>query len=405
MSTNEIAPAVDIKDYILVNKPSEYEKAASPYHVLLQTSSDFIVSRKKVKSERELVILISENLFYFREKGIVEEVTPGKLRTFLKDLRDDSIALDQVLWLPTLSLKYVERLINIITNDTHIAMCRANVLSDHGNLYWATGYWNKNPQLYTEVHSSIGNFGPCSHRALMATVFEIEKRYGIDMALHFVDAFKRTGIEQYTSAANKYSYIDEMNGFFKLLNEPYGLNPRCLINYVFTDAFSQGITRIDTEFWKTYHEYMDIQIKAFGEIRDKYPKYLMIAHNIMTTNVNLLEQVPSSEGFTELTAEVQGLAHNDKVYSVVIPSSAEQIVQDGISLGHCLGANTKLTASGGLNVLFLRNSNAKDVPLVTLRFDNNRIIGAEGLNRRELTGDERGFLEDWGKKKNVQIAA
>ena len=124
MKSKETKPAVgnvDIKDYILDTNPSEQVKVSkplSPYRVLLQTSSDFIIIRKKARSERELVVLISENLFYFREKGIVEEITRDKLQAFLKDLRGESIPLEQVLWLPRLSKNTAEELFSVITNPS-----------------------------------------------------------------------------------------------------------------------------------------------------------------------------------------------------------------------------------------------------------------------------------------------
>jgi len=53
----------------------------------------------------------------------------------------------------------------------------------------------------------------------------------------------------------------------------------------------------------------------------------------------------------------------------------------------------------------LRGRNEKDKPFVTLQFSRNRIIAAEGLHRRGLTDGERKFLEEWGNKNNIQIAA
>jgi len=237
----------------------------------------------------------------------------------------------------------------------------------------------------------------------MGTAFEIESRYGLAEALYFVEALKKTGIEQYSSATSKYLYND-LSGFFQLLDEPYNLDLHCLIDYTFVDTFSQGITRIDADFWQTYEKYLKMQIKSLGEVKDKYPRYLMTAHDVMALNLNLFECL-TDENFTELMAEVRDLAHEDKAYSIVVPVTARQIAEEGIALSHCIGSNAERIVSGDQHILFLRSSNAKEQPLVTLRLNNDRITGAEGLNRRGLTADERKFLERWGKAKDVRIAA
>jgi hypothetical protein len=107
----------------------------------------------------------------------------------------------------------------------------------------------------------------------------------------------------------------------------------------------------------------------------------------------------------EYMAGVCELAHESKEYSIIVPSTAQQIAEDGITLNHCMASNAEQIASGNLHILFLRSSNAKEQPLVTLRFNDNSITGAEGLYRRGLNAGERKFLESWGKEKNVQIAA
>jgi len=105
MSLQATAAAVNIRDYFLDNEPKTYSKASSSYEVVLQNNTDFIISRKTVKYVRELVILISQGLFYFKETkgGGVEQVTLSKLKAYFKDLKDGSITLNQVLWLPELS--------------------------------------------------------------------------------------------------------------------------------------------------------------------------------------------------------------------------------------------------------------------------------------------------------------
>ena len=398
--------AVDIKDYLLDKSPGDYVYPANPYQVLLQTESDFIISRKKGRIERELVILISEGLFYFKEKDKIEEVTHERLKVFLRDLRGTCITLDQVLWLPKLCKDGISRLMGIITNPTFIDMARANVLTEDAGIYqdWRTKYWEKNSKLYANVHAALTSIGSHHYHTCMNLAFEVHSRFGNNEALYLVEALRKSKFEQFTCEADRYSYTDKLNGFLQLLDEPYNLDLRRLIDYTFIDSYTQGITKINVEFWQAYAKYLTMQIQVFGKIRDKYPRYLMTAHDTTALNIRLLESILSEDDFAKLSAEVRNLSYEDDVHSIVIPATAQQIAEDGIILNHCMGANAELIASGKLHILFLRNSNEKEAPLVTLQYSNDKITGAVGLYRRGLTADERKFLEDWGQANDVQIA-
>ena len=269
-------------------------------------------------------------------------------------------------------------------------------------------YWHKNPELFKEVHAAADGMGPCNYKNCMEAAYEIESRFGYGEALYFVEVLKDSGFEKISfehKPEHLSHYPDGMNGFFQLLNGPYNLNFRGLLKYALVDAYAQSITEIEAYFWHLYESYLKMQVQLFGEIRDNYPRYLVVAHDVMMLNLNFLERSPSDEKFEELMTGVQCLAHEDDEYSIVVPLTARQIAEEGIALSHCMGSDSKRIASGDMQVLFLRGRNEKDKPLVTLQFSRNRIIGAEGLHRRGLTDGERKFLESWGDKNNIQITA
>jgi len=404
--TKEATAVIDINDYRLDKKPNEYVKAASPYKVIFQNSSDFIISRKKGRIDKELVVLISEGLFYFKDKDKIEEVTPEKLKTFLRDLRGLYITLDQVLWLPALSKDGISRLINVITNPTYIDMARSNVLTENTCQPWCAAYWDDYPEIFEEVHSAIHDINFYHYRTCMNAAYEIVGRFGYDAVMHFIEGLNKSNFTQISFASSRYfSSNERMDGFFQLLEAPYNLEICRLIDYTFIDSYAQGITNINEEFWQAYENYLNMQIQIFGEVRDKYPRYLITSHNVTALNMKLLENIPSDEDFEGLTAEVRGMAYEDKTYSIIIPATARQIAEEGIALNHCMGSNAESITSGDMQILFLRDSGAKDKSLVTLRYNNDMITGAEGMHRRGLTKNERKFLETWGKEMDVEIAA
>ena len=417
MSVQATAAGVNIKDYFLDSGPAAYAKASSSYEVVLQNNTDFIIARKTTTSARELVILISQGLFYFKEtrNGNVEEVTLGKLKSFFRELKDDSIKLDQVLWLPEIHKESIERLEMVISNDIFVDMCRHNVLAGikaPGNY---VKYWKQNQKLFMKLHSifpTITDHNSNKYHSSIPIIFEIDSRFGYNEAMFFAETLLTSGIDQYSSAKERrwdravggYRFDIETQGFLQLLDEPYSLNLRRLIEYVFYDAYSQGINRIDESFWRTYLDYLAMQIKVFGKIKPKYPKNLKTEHDIMALKVNMAEVAAKCGDFSARSAEVAELAYSGATYSIIVPDAPQQIADEGVNLSHCVGAYIDRIISGDCHILFLRKTRMPDQSLVTLQYCKGRVNQAEGNQRRRINDDERKFLKKWGQEKNIQIA-
>jgi len=399
MNPQETTPAVNIQDYLLDENPTAFTSATNPYELLHQDKTDFIISQKKAKSEKQLVVLMSQGLFYLKDgKGRIEEITVGKLKSFLRDLGDGSIILNQVHWLKALCRHNAERMHSIITSATYVAMCRANVVTDFNKLYSYSELWEKNPELFAEFYSHIADIPSLCPRDCIATGFEIEKRFGYDEAIYFVKMLGKSGITQYSSALNRYAY-NSLDGFFQLLEAPYSLSFCNLVEYIFIDVPAQGIAIIDELFWKMYANYLKMQTEIYGEIQDFYPAYLKTAHDVMALNAEFItENTESAEHSTEITE----LAHKGKVYSIIVPETSKQIAEEGINLSHCMGTNASKNDN---HVLFLRKSQSPEQSLVTLQLSEGLISQAAGQHRRRITDEERSFLEKWGKEKGIQIAA
>ena len=415
MNLQTTLSAVNIKDYFLDKDPKSYSKAVCSYEVLLQNNTDFIISRKTAKMDRQLVILVSQGMFYFKEgkSGRIEEVTLTKLKAYLKDLRDDSIALEQVLWLPVLGKDTVEHLEKIISSDVFVDMGRHNVLTEINDPGWYSEYWEQNKKLFIKLHSiypTITDKNTNKYRSSLPIIFELDKRYGYNEAIYFAELLLQSGIDRYTSSvARDWNYRNaeneniDLKGFLQLLAEPYSLNLRRLIEYIFFDAYSQGIVKIDEYFWKTYEDYLSMQIKIFGKIKEKYPKYLKTEHDVMALKVNMSEIVAKCENFADRSAEISDLAYSGKKYSIVIPDTPQQLADEGINLSHCVGSYADRIINGDCHILFLRKTHAPDQSLVTLQLCRNRINQAEGNHRRRINEEERKFLKIWGQEKQIQI--
>ena len=82
----------------------------------------------------------------------------------------------------------------------------------------------------------------------------------------------------------------------------------------------------------------------------------------------------------------------------------KELAEEGINLSHCVGQYIDRVAGGECHILFLRRRGAPDRSLVTLQLSGKQICQAQGFNRRPITDQERRFLVQWGREKDIQIA-
>ena len=134
--TNNSTAAVSLKDYI-IDLDGAKQKPSVAYEVVLENNTDFILRRQTQKVQKELVILVSQGLYYIRDckNGAIDPVTIGNLRSFLRDLKDSYIDLQQVNWLGTLFKESAEFIITVTGDAVLTDMCRHNVpMMSRGNM-------------------------------------------------------------------------------------------------------------------------------------------------------------------------------------------------------------------------------------------------------------------------------
>jgi len=404
---NTSTASVSIQDYIL-NLSAEKPVKVS-YQVVLENNTDFILSRKTLKTERELVILISQGLYYIRDKsnGSIETLSLGTLKSFFRDLKDD-ISLQSVHWMPVLTKDSAERIDSVISDEVFSDMCRHNVLRGITELGWYAPYWEQNTKLFiqlTEMFPTISD--GAKYRPAIPLIFELDKRYGYNEALYFASQLVKSGIKSF-SAQRNYGYHDnipqECSGFLQLMEPQYNLNLRRLIDYLLFDLYAQGITTIDRHIWIEYQDYLEMQIQFYGKIREKYPAHLRTEHDVMTLKSNENKVLQQSEEFANQSNRIADLAYTHEGYCIVIPEKPQDLVEEGIGLSHCVGSYADRVIQGECSILFLRKTVVPSEPLVTLQLSGQNLCQAQGKNRRPVTKEERRFLSRWCAAKGLNLS-
>ena len=401
-------PAVSLKDYI-INLDGAQRKPTVTYEVVLQNNTDFILRRQTQKMRRELVILVSQGLYYIRDckSGAIDPVTNANLRSFLRDLKDSFISLQQVTWLGAVFKESADFITTVIEDETLSDMCRHNVPISPEEPKKHVRYWEQNKRLFTRVAQLFPAQGTASgkYQNCIPVIFWIEEHYGANEAMYFAEQLVRSGVRDIRfDSSYQYNAGYEVSNFSKIMESEYNINLRRFIDYLCFDLYRQGYGEVNGQFFREYMDYLSMQKNFYGKVKEKYPEHFKTAHDVMSLKVNLASAAEQCQNFAEQAEQVKDLEYSAQGYSVVVPTEPRELADEGINLSHCVGDYIDRVASGECHILFLRRRSAPGQSLVTLQLCGQSICQAQGMNRRSITQEERKFLNHWGRAKQINIA-
>ena len=401
-------PAVSLKDYI-INLDGAQRKPTVTYEVVLQNNTDFILRRQTQKIRRELVILVSQGLYYIRDckSGAIDPVTNANLRSFLRDLKDSFISLQQVTWLGAVFKESADFITTVIEDETLSDMCRHNVPISPEEPKKHVRYWEQNKRLFTRVAQLFPAQGTASgkYQNCIPVIFWIEEHYGANEAMYFAEQLVRSGVRDIRfDSSYQYNAGYEVSNFSKIMESEYNINLRRFIDYLCFDLYRQGYGEVNGQFFREYMDYLSMQKNFYGKVKEKYPEHFKTAHDVMSLKVNLARAAEQCQNFAEQAEQVKDLEYSAQGYCVVVPTEPRELADEGINLSHCVGDYIDRVASGECHILFLRRRSAPGQSLVTLQLCGQSICQAQGMNRRSITQEERKFLNYWGRAKQINIA-
>lgn len=226
----------------------------------------------------------------------------------------------------------------------------------------------------------------------MSYIRELDKLYEgkPDKFREFFDFMRRVNI----------SDIPDL--FNMCVNHKYDLER--LEKYLTDDIYTyQGIDDPRVGF-QVLSDYITICDKMGAPV-DKYPKSLKLSHDIASKNLKIVISMREAEEFKETVSQKDYLKlkyKNDK-YEVIIPEKAEDVIEEGRKLHHCVGAYVSRVRRGETKICFMREAGKLDLPLITLEVRNGKLTQYRGSCNRGPDSNEMKFIKEYAKAKNLPI--
>lgn len=388
------------ENHVIRNKPNV------SYELILENNTDFVMKRKTSKTDSDLVVVVSKGLFYIKNnknediKKITKDNCDSVIKNFFKDYdqRDynGGIKFEKLSWIKVLTPR---KICEIIKDDKLQNLLRYGIEVENISSIYVEDIFNmlkENPKLVRYFVSAMGEdvkINSYNCRTLVG-VFKIYKEFGFNNARFLIDSMKEV---EFLGATY---YILDLNQIIK----DYNLNVTTAIEYVTHGFKRQGIYHPDSSDLRMYRDYLQMTNFVYGKVKEKYPKYLRTQHDMITYKYNMWVKYKKDLLIFESSKEHEELVYSNKNYSILIPKTAQEMLDEAIANNSCLASYVSKVVKKETSILFLRRKEDIDETFLTVEVKDNKIIQVEGYSNRYYFGkDVKEFIEKWAKEKNLEI--
>ena len=177
-----------------------------------------------------------------------------------------------------------------------------------------------------------------------------------------------------------------------------GYNGKRLMDYVFSDLDHQGLGQRVGRYMEEMtliRDYARMAHAVVGGDFDRYPRYLKTAHDIVSRNYRVNKSEVLSKRYAELCEDFKKFAWKGEKHSVVVPQTLDLVVKEGQALNHCVANYIEGLVAKEYAIVFLRDNEDLDKPLVTVQVKDGKVVQAKGVNNRPVTREEQEALDKY----------
>ena len=184
-----------------------------------------------------------------------------------------------------------------------------------------------------------------------------------------------------------------------------GYDSKRLMDYIFDDLDHQGLGQhINNQVngLDLLRDYVRMATDVVGRDFDRYPRYLKTAHDIVMRNYRVNKSQVLVKKYEGLYEGLKRLEYKGEKFSIVVPKALDLVVKEGQALNHCVANYIDGLVEGQYSIVFLRDNEDLDRPLVTVQVHGDRVSQARGVNNRAVTQEEQAFLDQFAQQISKQ---
>ncbi|WP_158297340.1 PcfJ domain-containing protein [Paenibacillus antibioticophila] len=152
--------------------------------------------------------------------------------------------------------------------------------------------------------------------------------------------------------------------------------------------------------WKDYMEQCKMLEFDLSRIEVVFPHDLHAAHENTTSQVKISLSDIEKRKIAARFKTLERRYHFEFKGFVLRPAkSANEIIEEGKKLHHCVGGYAQRHADGKTNILMIRKVSAPNEPFYTMEIKNNKIVQCYGMRHSLPAADLQAFIEAFKAEK------
>jgi hypothetical protein len=400
-----------LKDFILDEIPEEAEakKKSQPEYTFTleyENDSDFIIKKTSSRSEKLLVVLVSQGQIYIKDtkKNTISKVDDiAQIRRFRQGLKH-SINFTKLTWSPFMNeLNDFKLLLSNVDICKELMNKKLNPFKDY-KLYIS---YKRDKCAFTNQFEKMKALQLLTTDIKFSDVERqlqtmIKSNITYNQIKDNLDLIKEFGVDEFLYVLNHnrtHLLFDTYKCDFKALLTwlTYTMKHRNRINFSY-NYWSRGFDMGD------YVDYLETQYQMYGKIKTKYPENWLTEKHIMNVKHEEWSQLKSNQEYglhQEKLIETAG--YENKEYKVVVPITNVDILDEAEQQQHCVASYIDKITKGETNILFIRKKENLEASLLTVELRDGVICQVRGFQNRIFTKEEFEFMEEWSKKKGLKL--
>lgn len=157
----------------------------------------------------------------------------------------------------------------------------------------------------------------------------------------------------------------------------------------------------DLEAFTIWNDYLKMASRLSYDLTNKnikYPSSLKKEHDITVFSFNKIKDELAREMFAESTAKYKNLEWKDKNLQTVVPSTPEEVVQEGKSLSHCVASYVGRITDSSTQIVFIRKNDEVNRPFYTMEIVDGVILQVKGFANCAPTTEVKDFVKAFAEK-------
>lgn len=231
----------------------------------------------------------------------------------------------------------------------------------------------------------------------MKRISELIEQVGINYTMEFMDLYAKA---HKTDFYFPIFIFEDLIELYKYVN----IKPSVLMGRMIKAYFEENI--IPRYYLKYAVDYCNMS-KILKKDVTNIPKDLKEKHDKLQNQIQSVivkQKVELFKAVSEKNKELLKYLPENKDYTIICPEKAEDLINEGMMLNHCVGSYINPYTEGCSKIFFVRQKNDMDSPYVTLELNkNNTLVQIKGFNNRKPIPEVINYVKEWVNNFGGQI--